>query len=375
MHRGVDLPDFQGRCDRLRARISSVGLDALLVTNETNVRYLTGFTGDSSYLLLDNAGQTILSDPRYEEQLREECPGFCCELRTPADSILDFAAGVIATSGYQSVGIEATQMTIAQWNALRGQGLELVETSGLVESLRAIKDEYEIGLIRKAVDIAERVFQSILPRLRAKWTEKRIANEIDGLIRELGGSGCSFPVIAATDAGAAKPHAVPTDAEIGQATHLLLDWGATFQGYRSDLTRVLLTSRIPAEISRGYEAVLSAQEAAIAEIRPGVAVGDIDAAARKELQCFGVADRFTHGLGHSIGLDIHEEPMLRQSSAANLSDSKLAAGMVVTVEPGVYYPGVGGIRIEDDVLVTQDGCEVLSRLPKSMQESQLELLA
>ncbi|GAB5401904.1 MAG: aminopeptidase P family protein [Aureliella sp.] len=365
---------FKKRRQKLRKGHSSSALSlrkgsALLVTNENNVRYLTGFTGDSSYLIIDASGDTLISDPRYEEQIAQQCPGLDCHIRLPSERLLDVSAELLRRRGYGTVFVEGDHLSVTAYRHLEQAGLPLEASSGEVERLRQIKDAGEIAILRRAVRIAEDVFTSIRAQLTSQMSEIDVANELERQIRNLGGSGCSFDPIVAGGPRAALPHATPTEAKIGDSPLLLIDWGATFSGYRSDLTRVLLTSKIPAKIVKAYEAVLAAQQAAIAAMKPGVKVREIDAVAREVIADAKMAKQFNHGLGHGIGLDIHESPLMGSSY-----DDTLAAGMVVTVEPGIYFPNLGGIRIEDDVLITADGCERLSTLPRDRAANTVDLI-
>ncbi|HBE69554.1 MAG TPA: aminopeptidase P family protein, partial [Planctomycetaceae bacterium] len=344
------------------------GCEAFLVTSPVNVRYLTGFTGGDSFLMLAGNDACLLSDPRYEVQIEEECPGLDVHLRRPDQVLLPVAVEYGGERGYRDIAFEASHLSYAAYQRLVQEpgSVNWKAASGLVERLRVRKEPDEIAAIRQAVEIAERVFTAIRAQLTPKWTENEIANELERLIRNLGGSGCSFDPIVAVGPRAALPHAPPRTTQIGSAPLLLIDWGATFAGYRSDLTRVILTSKIPPKIVKAYEAVLAAQQAAIQAIRPGVPVSEIDAAARSEITKAKLGKFFNHGLGHGIGLEIHEDPFLRDSGGrqpkrsaprpraasnrvvAEDRETLLSPGMVVTIEPGVYLRDVGGIRIEDD---------------------------
>ncbi len=346
--------------------------DAILITNETNVRYLTGFTGDSSYLIVARGGDDlIISDPRYEIQLEEQCPGIPTRLRKTSESLMPFAGKQLDRMGFSTLAIEGNSMTMAMYEQLRSNTrIEAIQTGrSEVEQLRTIKDADEILAIKQAVEIAQRAFASVRAQLTPSMTELEIAYELERLIRVMGGQGCSFRPIVACGPNAALPHAAPGKRLISENPLLLIDWGATVDGYRSDLTRVLMTSKIPAKFAKAYEAVLAAQTTAIDAMRPGVKVGEIDELAREVIASAKLGKRFNHGLGHGIGLDIHEAPRLGAGG-----EQLLVEGMVVTVEPGVYFPGQGGIRIEDDVLITRDGCQVLSSLPKTLAESRFEFV-
>ncbi len=361
---------FRKRRQILRKALAGRKGAALLITGEHNVRYLTGFTGDSSYLVVDSQSDTLISDPRYDEQIGEECPGLDTHIRKPSELLLDVTAKLLGTRGYDAVVVEADHLSLAAFRQLEQTGLPLEAHSGEVERLRAIKDSVEIAVLRHAVRIAESVFTSIRAQLTSQLTEIDVANELERQIRNLGGEGCSFDPIVACGPRAALPHARPGSTRIDSSPFVLIDWGATLEGYRSDLTRVLLTSKIPAKFSRIYETVLAAQQAAITSLQPGVMVSEVDSIAREVVAAANMRKRFNHGLGHGIGLDIHEAPRLGKNQ-----DRPLEVGMVVTVEPGVYYPGFGGVRIEDDVLITKDGHEVLSSLPRGMNENRVELLS
>ncbi len=350
------------------------GADAILVTNESNVRYLTGFTGDSSYLIVTSGGDeaaVLISDPRYEEQIEEQCPGLATHIRKPSELLLPVTCKLLKRMDVSKLVVEANSMTLSMFDQLQEAKFgELIRGKAEVESLRAIKDAGEVKLIRRAVDIAERAFISMRAQMRPNMTELEFAHELEHSMRKLGAEGCAFDPIVAVGPRAALPHAEPGTNQLSENPFVLIDWGATVDGYRSDLTRVLTTGRIPAKIFKAYEAVLTAQLAAIDALRPGVTGCEVDAIVRETLAGYSMEKRFNHGLGHGIGLDIHEAPRMGKNFP-----TPVEAGMVVTVEPGVYYPGLGGIRIEDDVLITESGAEVLSSLPKDFDANIQPLLS
>jgi Xaa-Pro aminopeptidase len=357
---------FAARRDALRRLLAEKSLDALLVTDERNVTYLTGFTGDSSYLLVTAKRELLLSDQRYTHQLEEECPSLPLAIRGPGSKMTEFTAEVLGKCALPSLGVEADVMTVGAFEKLR-EKLKTTQwklTSGLVETLREIKDDQEIAQIREAVGIAERAFGQIRASLRPGRTEKEVADELEYQIRLSGGACGAFPSIVGVGPRAALPHGRPTtEAKIGDFDFVLIDWGARGRLYHSDLTRVLVTGKLSPQLQFVYGVVLNAQRAAIAAIRPGAIMKEVDATARKIIADAGYGDAFGHSLGHGIGLAVHEQPRLAPDQ-----DRPLAAGMVVTVEPGVYLPGWGGVRIEDDVLVTAGGCEVLTSVPKELEE-------
>jgi Xaa-Pro aminopeptidase len=357
--------DYADRRRRLLKLLKGKSLPGLLVTNEVNVSYLTGFSGDSTYLYLTPGDALLISDARYTEQLETECPDLKVQIRSTGTKMSDAVAQMLATAKAKSVGLEAGSVTLEFANTLKEKSpsIDFVATSGLVESLREIKDREEVDAIRKAVDCAQRAFGVLRASLRGDLTEKQIADDLEFRTRTFGGTCSAFPAIIGVGPRAALPHGRPSEKRIDESDFVLVDWGARVDGYVSDLTRVLVTGRIPPKLERLYGVVLSAQLAGIEAIRPGAIMRDVDAAARNVIAKAGLGDKFGHSLGHGIGREVHESPRLAVDW-----ERPLAAGMVVTVEPGVYLPGWGGIRIEDDVLVTRTGHEVLTSVPKQFAE-------
>ncbi len=362
---------YLARREKLCRSLKKAKADGLLVTNFTNVSYLTGFTGDDSYLLVTPTDSVLLSDPRYTTQLKEECPGLSLDIRSPGTSMIASIKKIVKRAKVKELGIEANSMTVSTCSSVAKElnGVDLVPCNGLVERLREVKDRHEIESLRAAVTQAEKAFAVIRASLRGEQTELEVAHQIESQIRLFGGRGCSFPPIVAVGPRAALPHATPTHQKIDESGFVLIDWGADgADGYKSDLTRVLVTGKISPKLETIYRVVLRAQERAIAAIRPGVTGAEVDAVARKIIDDAGFGKYFGHGLGHGLGLDIHEGPRLAKNN-----DRPLKAGMVVTVEPGIYLPGFGGVRIEDDVLVTRGGHDVLTSVPKQWEESELSL--
>jgi Xaa-Pro aminopeptidase len=355
----------QQRRDRLRREIRKAGADALLVTNFINVTYLTGFTGDDSFLLVRKDGDLLLSDRRYTIQLTEECPELEFVARAPGQTMLDWIGKSVRSAGIAKLAIEADSITVGLRDrvAEKLSKVELVAVAGLVETLREIKDAEEVSQLRQAARIAEKAFADLRAKLRPDTTEKEIADDLDYQMRKLGAKRSAFPAIVGVGPRAALPHAVPTDRPVSASPLLLIDWGANGGLYNSDLTRVLVTGKISPKLQRIYEVVYRAQTEAIAAIRPGVTGHEIDSIARGIIADAGHGKHFGHGLGHGLGLEVHEAPRL-----ATKSETVLKPGMVVTVEPGIYLTGWGGIRIEDDVLVTRNGHEVLTEAPKRFEE-------
>jgi Xaa-Pro aminopeptidase len=357
---------FAARRDKLRKLLQKSGVETLLVTSFPNVTYLTGFTGDDSHLLFTRTDQILISDTRYTTQIEEECPGLDVHIRAASESMLDAAVNLSKEAKLSRLGIEGDSMLVGyhQRLAQKAQKLELVTTTALVEQLRMIKDKEEVAEIRRAVTIAEKAFAVVRAALRPEQTEKEVADALEHQMRLFGGSGASFPPIVGVGDRSALPHYRPGNQRIVDGDFVLIDWGAIGRLYMSDLTRTLVTGKIPPKLQRIYGVVLKAQMQAIDAIRPGKTCGEIDAVARGIIEKAGFGKQFGHGLGHGLGLQIHEAPRF-----AVKQTTKLEPGMVMTVEPGIYLPGFGGVRIEDDVLVTRSGCEMLTSVPKQWEES------
>ncbi|MBN1854175.1 MAG: aminopeptidase P family protein [Pirellulales bacterium] len=356
---------YSRRCDNLRKRIAKTEANSLLVTNSVNVTYLTGFTGDDSYLLLMEDSAVLISDRRYTIQLREECPELDLYIRAPGTTMHEETAKVLRKCQIRQLGVEANSMSLGLRSklSLAAPKVDFIETYGLVEELRILKDQGEIARIRSACRQASRAFDVVRSLLTPAMTEKQIAAELEYRARLFGASGLSFPPIVAVGPRAALPHATPTNIRISSSPFVLIDWGACDGLYRSDLTRVLVTGKLPPKLRRIHRIVLEAQREAIRAIRPGVTCQAVDQVARDIISKAGYGKQFGHGLGHGIGLEIHEAPWL-----ANNQQVELRPGMVVTVEPGIYFPGWGGVRIEDDILVTRSGYEVLTDVPVELEE-------
>jgi Xaa-Pro aminopeptidase len=358
------MKKFLDRRNKVRRAIVKQKLGALLVTNSFNVRYLTNFTGGAAYLLIQPEGDTILSDPRFTIQIEEECPGLDAVIRPRSESTATTLQKLLGKTTAGKLGIEAETMTLAQHERLQNLAhWQLIPTKGIVEELRQVKDKDEIALIRHAIDIAAFAFGTVRKNFPSLTNESDVGLMLDYHLREQGAEDRSFPTIIGAGARAALPHAAPSRQEIAGQSHVLLDWGCIVNGYISDLTRVLILDPNNKKLKTVYETVLKAQEASIAAIKPGKTCEEIDTVARNIIKDAGFGKHFDHGLGHSIGLQVHENPRFAKGDK-----TVLKAGMVLTVEPGIYLQGWGGVRIEDDILVTKSGCEVLSRhVPKSFE--------
>lgn len=357
---------YPRRRELLRKVMRKKKIPALLVQKETNVTWLTGFGGEDSILLLMPAAELLITDSRFVTQLAEECPGLELHVRRTGKSseTMDKAvAKVLKKLELTTCGVESDTMTLGlreRIDEAAKASIAWVGTRGMVEELRMIKDKDELAEIRRAVRMAEEAFLAVVSKLHPEQTEREVANALEVEIRLRGGKGHSFEPIVAVGPRSALPHGRAGNTKIGAHNLVLFDWGAAADRYKSDLTRVVVTGKISPKLERIYQVVFKAQAAAIAQIRPGAVCETVDAAARKTIADAGFAKYFGHGLGHGIGMDVHEQPRM-----ASGSKQVLRPGMVITVEPGIYLPGIGGVRIEDDVLVTKSGYEVLSGLPKS----------
>lgn len=349
---------MRGRGDRLERQLVERELDRMLVTDLTNVRYLTGFTGTNGACICGNGLRLFLTDFRYTERAAAEVEGW--ETATVA---ADWLKG-IAERLEGRVGFEDDHMSVRLLEKLKGklaEGVEMVAAGGAVERLRRVKDEEELAAIAEASKLADEVWRWSLERGLAGRSEREVARAAEARIRELGGDP-SFPAIVAAGPDGALPHAEPGEREIGRGELVVFDMGAQLDGYCSDGTRTFATGDPGEEARRVYGIVLEAQLAALEAIEAGAKGEEVDGVARRVIGDGGYGDRFGHGLGHGVGLEVHEAPRLSLRS-----DDVLAAGEVVTVEPGIYLPGNLGVRTEDLVVVTEDGLRNLSELPKELQ--------
>jgi Xaa-Pro aminopeptidase len=367
------MPDFLSRRERLWSAAQREGVNGLLVTNPVNVTYLTGFSGDASYLALTGTRTVLISDGRFSEQIAEECPGLEVTIRPPTQTMPEATGAVLQGLGAGSVGYESGHLTVADFQSLGEQATGVSWSAGTerVELLRQCKDADEVVQIREAIRFAEQAFAAFRAELRGHDEEKYLADMMEMWIRKAGGKCSSFAPIVAVGPRAALPHAPPTARRVEEGSLLLVDWGASGAFYKSDLTRVLWSDKNGAaahdKLEQVFAVVFEAQRRAIAAVRPGVTASDVDRTARAYIAEAGYDRYFTHGLGHGLGLQVHEAPSLRPTSKAVLQ-----AGMVVTIEPGIYLPGWGGVRIEDDILVTANGAEVLTNCPRDFASSRIE---
>jgi Xaa-Pro aminopeptidase len=358
------MPTYQARLARLRGLFDAAGIDALLVNQPHNRRYLSGFTGSTGWLLITRDEALFAADFRYYEQVGLECPGYeLVKFGANGRGFVDEALpALLAHCSGQRVGFEADALTYAEFQAWSGQaGCQWTPTTGLVRGLRAVKDADEIAILRDAIKLGDAALAAALAQARPGMTERELAWLIESYIRTHGAESLSFDTIVGVGPHGAQPHHQTGDAPIVAGEPIVIDMGAQLRGYCSDLTRTVCLGQ-PNDAVRFwkvYNTVLQAQLAAEAFARAGVSGQAVDASARDLITHAGYGANFGHGLGHGVGLFIHEEPGFNRSNTA-----PLVPGNVVTVEPGIYLPGWGGVRIEDIVLITEDGAEVLTTAPK-----------
>lgn len=366
--RGLDvLPtmDVGSRSGRVRDRLNDAGCDALLVTGLANVRYLTGFTGSAGQLLVTSDELILLIDGRYTTQSREQLDATGVDARveiaaTPAAQ-QEALAGLVR--GFPRLGLEAHGVTWAQQRCLADAlgDVELVPTEALVEGLRRVKEPGEVGRIRAACAIADDALDAVLGSLADGPTEEEFALQLEVAMRERGASGISFDTIVASGPNGAKPHARPSARRIERGELVVIDFGCVVDGYCSDMTRTVSVGDPGPEARRLWEVVLASQQAGREAVAAGVECAEVDRASREIIDAAGWGELFSHGTGHGVGLEVHEAPRVAKSASGTLD-----VGVVVTIEPGVYVPGVGGVRLEDTVVVTDTGAESLTSFPKTL---------
>jgi Xaa-Pro aminopeptidase len=334
-------------------------LDGLLITRPENRRYTSGFTGSSGHVLLTADRNLFITDFRYKSQAAAQCEGFEILLHNREKKVVD----LINDLKLARLGFEDGFMTVKEHKAYTDdlEATELVPIGEVVEKIRQIKSEEEIEAIRTAASIADRAFDHVLTMIKPGVTEREVALALEMQMKKLGATKLSFESIVASGKRGALPHGIASDKAIESGELVTLDFGCVYEGYCSDMTRTIAVGEVSDEMRKIYHTVLEAQEAALEAIRAGVTSESVDKVARDIIEKAGHGDHFGHGLGHAVGLEVHESPRLAPGA-----QDELAVGMVVTNEPGIYVPDLGGVRIEDLVLVTEEGCEILSRSPKEL---------
>lgn len=355
-----------GRLERLR-KLFSADIPAFIVGSTPNIRYLcdapTFFDNNfAGIFLVTSKSAALITDSRYSAQAKEA--GLPCEVVSAAGSLWETLAIVVKREGLKKAGFESRSLTVAQWQQLtKNVPIELVPVKSLVEKVREIKDQSEVVSLRKAAQIADEVFNEILNMLRPGLSEREIALEIDFKMRRAGAQRSSFETIVATGPNSAFPHAGAGDRRIQLGDFIKMDFGAVYDGYHSDMTRTVVLGSASDRHKQVYNAVLEAQTAVLNGLMPGLTGAEVDALARNVFEAIGMAGNFGHNLGHGVGLEVHELPTLGQKN-----DKRLEAGMVFTVEPGLYFPGFGGVRIEDMVVLRENGFQTLTTATKQLIE-------
>lgn len=349
---------MSARAGRLAALLGERELDCLLVSDLINVRWLTGFTGTNGACLITGDDRLFFTDFRYVEQAKGQVDGFE-QVEVGRDMLAGIAGRLAGRAGFDDATVSVRMHGKLAGKA--GEGVELVAAGGLVERLRAVKDPAELEAMRGAAEIADAAYGHVRERGLSGRSERAVALDVARFMEDAGAERPSFPAIVAAGDNGARPHAAPRDAEIPAGTLVVIDMGAQLDGYCSDCTRTFATGPLEDDALEVYELVRGAQAAARDAVRAGAACREVDAVARDLIDAAGHAERFGHGLGHGVGLEVHEAPRL-----ARTAEGELEAGNAVTVEPGVYLPGRFGVRIEDLVVVTEDGCESLTAFPKEL---------
>jgi Xaa-Pro aminopeptidase len=350
------------RTERVRSVMAARDLPALLLTDLTNIGWISGFTGSNAFVILTRHEAVFATDSRYASQAASQCPDF--RLHILPTSAADDVTTLLGELNEPIIGFEASHLTVQMHEVYRERlaaGIQFLPTTGIIEGLRLIKDETEIAAMEAACEIADRAWEHIVPFLRPGAVERDVMLELEWFIRKEGGAEVAFDTIVASGPRSALPHGRAAARTMQQGDFVTLDFGARLNGYCSDITRTVVLGQPSAEQRRIYETVLEALYRSIDAIRPGTIGKDIDAVAREIITDAGYGDRFGHGLGHSLGRAVHDGQGLNKRS-----ELELAPGMVMTVEPGIYIPDWGGVRVEHDVLVTETGCRVLSKAPTDL---------
>ena len=348
------------RVAAVRGYLERMGLDAILVTSIQSIRYLSGFTGSDGVLVVSCDGGWFLTDSRYRSQADEQVAGFnVVEYRRKFEE----TAVLLQEQGFGKVGFEAVSVTVAQYKVLMEtlSGVELLPLPGDFETIRSVKDQGELGNLGRIAELSSQSFMDLIPEIRPGTTERRLALSLEWRLREAGAAAASFSFIVASGSRGALPHAVPTNRAVVQGDLVTFDFGGVLEGYCSDETVTVAVGSVDARQREVYQVVKSAHDRAIDRVKPGISCREVDAVARDYIGAKGFAEYFGHGTGHGVGLEVHEKPVLSPRSEEILEE-----GMVVTIEPGIYIPGWGGVRIEDTICVTHDGCRILTKVPKEL---------
>lgn len=351
---------FKNRIEKLRSSMTQKNLDCLFIKGDPNRNYLSGFTGDESFSIITMDRAIFITDSRFTEQAKQQVVDY--EILEYRGSFNEFFAATIKELKVKKIGFEENVVSYEQYrNLSKVVEAEFVPMEGIIENIRLVKDEEEVKVIRKAAEIADKAFAHMLKFIKSGMTEREIGLELEFTMKKLGATDLSFPSIVASGVRSCLPHGQATSKVVNNGEFLTLDFGCIFGEYCSDMTRTIIIGDPSDKMKEIYNTVLQAQKDALAAIKAGVAASKVDEAARSYIESKGYGKYFGHGTGHGVGREIHEGP-----SVSPKSTTILEAGMIITDEPGIYIPDFGGVRIEDLILVTENGCEVLSKSPKEM---------
>ncbi len=352
---------MNNKVERFRKNLKENNLDSAIVFKPENRRYLSDFTGTSGYVVITEDKNLFITDFRYVKQASDQCKDFEIVQHTNDRTLYDILNGL----GLKNLGFEDAFVTVSQYNEFNDKliGIELKPLKDTLGKLRTIKDQNEIDEIRKAAEIADKAFEYICSVIKSGITEWEVALELESFMKKKGATGTSFDSIVASGIRSSMPHGVASQKVIEEGDFVTLDFGCIYNGYCSDMTRTIVVGKASDKQKEIYNVVLEAQKAALEAIRPGITGYDADKVARDIIEAKGFGEYFGHGLGHGVGLEVHESPRL-----SPLGKDVLEANMIVTDEPGVYLPDFGGVRIEDLIVVTENGCETLSKSPKHLIE-------
>jgi Xaa-Pro aminopeptidase len=351
------------RLKRLRGLMKARGINAFLITDPVNVEYVSGFTGGDSYAFILPKEQYLLTDGRYTEMAEEEAGGF--EVLTRKMRLTELIEQVARKRRLKEIAFEGFGIsydTLREYRKALG-GVRWRAQRPMIHMLRRVKDAREVALIEECVKVAQDAMRAVRKQLRPGLTENEVAAELDYQMRKRGGQKAAFNTIVAAGPHSSQPHAATGKRKMRQGDAVTIDWGARMNGYNCDLTRVFFIGKAQPKFRKIYNIVLRAQQMAIEIARPGVAIQRMDAVAREHIAAQGYGSEFNHSLGHGLGMEVHEAPAVNRTAKGNLE-----AGFVITVEPGIYVPGFGGVRVEDDVLITEKGARVLSDFPREIEQ-------
>ncbi|WP_232696079.1 M24 family metallopeptidase [Brevibacillus daliensis] len=349
------------RLSALRSALEQQGLEAIIIESQVNRQYITNFTGSTGWAVITGKDAFFVTDFRYIEQATAECEGF--EVVNNDRKALETIYGVLKQSSVNRVAFEAAHISYATYEDWKQAftGVELVATKGLIEGLRIYKDEQELVIMREAAELADDALAHVIPMMKPSVSEQVVAAELEYYLRKNGANGSGFDIIVASGKRGALPHGRASEKLIEAGDMVTIDFGAHYKGYHSDITRTFSVGEPNAQMKDIYEIVLKAQLHAVNQVKPGMTGKEVDALCRDIITEAGYGEKFGHSTGHGLGMDVHESPAVSASS-----DVVLQPGMVITIEPGIYVEGLGGVRIEDDIIITEDGCEILNKTSKEL---------